>query len=246
MAKDDINGTKVQIDQTVQIVNMSEFNKYTQTALLTKEYHVFLKGSGALHKRGLPSVTVDYDKIITLQGLNGLAGFNVTSFDIIDPPLPNGSNIPGTVSIPNPSFPTFELGKVNMNMSVAGASIGTCSVPNVLLQPGDNTFPMIGVANQSAIAGLVLGLFKPGIVPIDVVGTQVLYNEENIPWYEQALQGLMLRLDLDVTGALQEFAVSDARWGRMQQEVTLDAVADGPDAVVHFTQPRSALTAIGA
>ncbi|OAP61459.1 hypothetical protein AYL99_03662 [Fonsecaea erecta] len=221
------NGTEVQIDQSVRIANMTEFTKYTQMSFLAAEYHVFLHGSGELHRQGLPSVTIIYEKDITLKGLDGLAGFNVTSFQFISPFLPGRFNAQGTVSIPNLSFSTFDLGSVNMNMSVANIPIGTCSLQNVLLRPGNNTFPMAAVVNQTAIGALVRGSYTTGMLPVDVMGTQVLYNEEEIPWYEQVLQGLTYRVDLNVSDVLQALESAETT---PPQPLSLNA--DGVEGVV--------------
>jgi hypothetical protein len=140
-----------------------------------------------------------------LAGLNALKGFNVTAFHIINPPLADGTNANGTVYIPNPSVSQFEVGDLTMTMSVTGTPIGTATLSNVFLAAGNNSIPMTAVTDQTAVAGLVLGPYKSGVLPIDLVATAVRYDGQRIPWYEQALGALPpLRVDLDVIPALQE------------------------------------------
>ncbi|KIX95047.1 uncharacterized protein Z520_09357 [Fonsecaea multimorphosa CBS 102226] len=173
-----VSGTEVQI-QGMRIANMGELDKYTWMAPLDGEYNVFLQESGALHKSRLLSVTVTYDKNVSLEGgfvfhkarSTASKGFNVIWFQPISPPLPDGSNVQVTVSISNPSSSTYETGSINVNMSVADVPAATCPIQDVLLQPGDNVFPMIATVNQATIKEPVLGPYKSGIIPADVVAT---------------------------------------------------------------------------
>jgi Protein of unknown function (DUF3712) len=62
------NGTEAQVKQRVQITNMDEFTRYTETVLGSKEYTVELKGKGKLKLGSLPKTTVDYDQEVTQKG----------------------------------------------------------------------------------------------------------------------------------------------------------------------------------
>ena len=224
------NGTQIDIAQTTEIVNMTEFDLYTRLALGSEEYTLYLEGQGKLDKAAWPRATVQYNKKITLTGmcgfmpiwfqqillfvvisltnrslgLNGLKGFNLTEFHIISPPLDDGTNANGTIYIPNPSISTFEMGNLTLDMSVDGLAVGTALLKDVILIPGPNELSMTASTNQTAIGGLVLGPYKSGVLPIDVVGTSVTFHESHIPWYEQALQALPLQVNLNVIPALQE------------------------------------------
>lgn len=137
-----------------------------------------------------------------LPGLNGLAGFNVTKFTILTKSLPDGSNANATVTIPNPSVSTYEMGNLTMSMSVNGLPIGIATLRDVVLRPGLNTFSMLATTNQTAVVGLIFGPYKSGILPIDIVGNSTVYNGQHIPWYEQALQANKLTIHIDVIKAL--------------------------------------------
>ena len=102
------------------------------------------------------------------------------------------------------------MGNLTMNMSVNGLPIGTSSLQNVILSPGDNYFPMTAVTNQTAVAGLVLGPYKSGVLPLDIVGDSCVYDGQEILWYEQALQALTLRVDLNVMQALVQSGLAGA------------------------------------
>ena len=65
------NGTEIQINPSrlTKIGNMTEFYKYTQLALGSEEYSIYLKGKGRLHKGAWPATTVDYNKNLTMKGI---------------------------------------------------------------------------------------------------------------------------------------------------------------------------------
>ncbi|KAJ9603281.1 hypothetical protein H2200_012059 [Cladophialophora chaetospira] len=198
------NDTRLQVSQGVQIINMTEFDKYTRLALGSEVFNFYLKGKGKLHKGAWPSANVHYDKEITLKGLNALNGFNVTAFHIMIPPLADGTNVNGTVYMPNPSISAYELGGLALNMSVDGTPIGTALLENVFLGPDNHSFPITAITNLTMVAGLVQGQYQTGVLPVDVVGSSVIYMGQHIPWYEQALGALPLRVDLNITPALQQ------------------------------------------
>ncbi|EXJ62331.1 hypothetical protein A1O7_02765 [Cladophialophora yegresii CBS 114405] len=192
------SGTQIQISNTAEIINVTEFNKYTRMALGRDEYNFYLVGKGMLHKGAWPATTVAYNKKITMRGLQHDVLPNHHS------PLGKRHQGKRTISIPNPSVSQFELGDLTMNMSVDGMPVGTASLPNVFIAAGNNSIPMTATTNVMAVAGLVSGPYKSGVLPVDVVVTSVIYDGEHIPWYEQALAALSLRLDLGVIPALQE------------------------------------------
>ena len=99
----------VDFNQTINIVNADQFAAYTALALASEEYRLAIRGRTNLHQGSLPTIGVDYNEVVTLKGLNGLSGFNVTSFQIKVVPESDGSNLIGQVFIPNPSVMTLEL-----------------------------------------------------------------------------------------------------------------------------------------
>lgn len=116
------------VDQEVQITDLAAFTEYTKAVLGGEEVKVIVKGRTKLHEMKFPDTTVDYDKTVTMKGerafstcwlqidligmhsgLNKLAGFNVTEFSIKLTPEPDGTNMIGTVYIPNPTVMTISM-----------------------------------------------------------------------------------------------------------------------------------------
>ncbi|EXJ92747.1 hypothetical protein A1O3_01299 [Capronia epimyces CBS 606.96] len=198
------NGSVAHVHQRVQIANTDQFDQYTKTVLLSDEYSIYLKGKGGLKYGSLPKTTVKYNKKITIKGLNGLKGLTLTDFAILTTTQADGANANGTVTIPNPSIATYQLGNVSLAMSVAGLPVGTATLPDVLLKPGNNSFPMRAITNQTAVVDLIFTNYKSGILPIDIVGNTSVYAGKHLPYYEQALQANNVTIRLDVIKALED------------------------------------------
>ncbi|KAK5061546.1 hypothetical protein LTR84_008090 [Exophiala bonariae] len=207
------NGTVSHVDQRVQIADMTEYTKYTMTVLGTEEYSIYLKGRGGLQQGGLPKTNVNYNQKITLKGkssLNSLKGFNLTSFNILTSEQEDGANANGTITIPNPTVLSVEMGTVTLDMSVAGTPVGVATIEDLVLKPGDNSFDMRAVTNQTTVVTMIFTDYKSGILPIDVVGKTAVFNNQSLGYYEKALQSNKLSFELDVIAALRRAGLADA------------------------------------
>ncbi|KAL8885457.1 MAG: hypothetical protein Q9215_006697, partial [Flavoplaca cf. flavocitrina] len=134
--------TYTNIDQEVQITDMDAFIDYNTQLLTQESVDLVVKGRTKLHEGRLPATTVDYEKTITMKGLNSLSTLTIPTFRILLTPTPTGTNMLGTVSIPNPSILTLTMGNVTLNNYVDGTFIGTSLLPNLTLRPGENLVEM--------------------------------------------------------------------------------------------------------
>ncbi|KAI4194170.1 MAG: hypothetical protein LQ346_003750 [Caloplaca aetnensis] len=190
------------VDQDVQITDMDAFVDYN-TQLLTKEsVDLVVNGRTKLHEMRFPVTTVDYHKTITMKGLNGLAGFDITSFSIKLLPDPDGANMVGTVYIPNPSVLTITMGNVTFNNYVDGDFIGTSTLSDLVLRPGNNTLPLRSTVNQTLVIGMVTDTYKDGMLPVDIVGNSSVFEGQHLEYFEKALQSNRQHIVLDVGAAL--------------------------------------------
>ncbi len=140
---------------------------------------------------------------IITPGLNSLAGFAITSFNISLLPDPlDGANMLGTVSIPNPSVMTITMGNVTFNNYVAGAFIGTSTLADLVLRPGTNTLPLRSTVNQTLVIGMVTEMYTDGMLPVDIVGESSVYEGQHLEYFEKALRSNRLHVLLDVGAAL--------------------------------------------
>jgi hypothetical protein len=197
--------TKVTVNQDVKLPSLDRFSTYTKTVLASESFEVHMDGNTNLHISGLPAANVNYNKVITMKGLNKLSGLNITDIKILsgkDQILPDGSNLIGNVHVPNPSVMTLDLGNVTMDLSVDGKAIGSSLIPNLLLKPGPNVFPLQSKVDQLIVLGLVTSKYTNGILPVDIVGNSSVRNGEHLTYYEDALRSNAIKLDLNVADAL--------------------------------------------
>lgn len=136
------------------------------------------------------------------SGLNGLQGLTVTQFHLYKDPV-NGQNAYGNVTIPNPSVSTVTFGDVSLNMFVNGTFIGTSTLPDLTLMPGNHSYPLLSNSNQTTIAGLLQQpAYKCGVLPIDMKGNASIYNGKVLPYFTKPFQTTSQRVVLNLTSTL--------------------------------------------
>jgi hypothetical protein len=136
---------------------------------------------------------------------------NITSIKILSGAselLADGSNMIGTVYIPNPSVMTLDLGNVTMNLAIDGTSIGYSLLPNLVLKPGNNTVPMQAHIQPLVVYGLVQAKYKDAIVPLDIVGNSSIRNGVTLKYYEEAIKSNTVQVKLNVGPALSSLGIN--------------------------------------
>lgn len=189
----------VDIEQDVQIVDMDQFIAYNKLVINSEEFRLGLRGKPSVKLGGLPSFDVDYNKVVTMKGLNKLAGLAITSAQLAQNET-DGATLLGTLVIPNPSVISVAMGNVTMDLSVNGTYIGYTLIPDLNLVPGNNTFNMRSYVDTSK----VLKLATPELVlPLDIIGNSSINSAgEHIPWLEAAIKENTIHYDLNLASAL--------------------------------------------
>lgn len=103
---------------------------------------------------------------------------------------------------------TLDLGNVTMNLAVDGTPIGYCLIPNVLLKPGANTFPLQSHADQLTILGLIQSKYKNAVLPLQISGNSSVRNGEHLVYYEDAIKSNVINLELNVGPALAAVGIN--------------------------------------
>lgn len=203
--------THVTVDQDVKFASAEAFNEYTKAVLGAEEFKVHLDGKTKVHLKGLPGMDVDYNKVVTMKGLNHLKGLNITSIRVLAGAgniLPDGSNMVGTVYIPNPSVMTLDLGNVTMNLAVDNRTIGYSLLPNLVLRPGNNTVPMQARVDQLTVIGLVQSKYRNAVIPLEVTGNSSIKDGKSLDYYAGAIKSNVVKLDLNVGPALSALGIN--------------------------------------
>ena len=60
----------VDVNQTVQIANLDQYDDFAKVVLASEEYKLAVDGQTILHQSGLRAMTVDYNKVVTLKGMH--------------------------------------------------------------------------------------------------------------------------------------------------------------------------------
>jgi hypothetical protein len=146
-----------------------------------------------------------------ITGLNKLKGLNITSIKLLsgaDEILPDGSNMIGTVYVPNPSVMTLDLGNVTMNLAIDSTPIGYALLPDLVLKPGNNTVPMQAHIQPLVVFDLVSRKYKNAVVPLDIVGNSSVSDGTHLMYYEEAIKSNTVRVDLNVGPALSAIGIN--------------------------------------
>jgi len=101
----------------------------------------------------------------------------------------------------------MEMGNVTMSLSTAKSGfVGNATINNMTLKPGNNSLPLIGLLNQTA----VLSSMDNGFVDLLITGQESVYNGEHLPYYEKALQSNVLHLQMNVLQVLSDSGASSS------------------------------------
>lgn len=150
----------------------------------------------------LPSISLPILANRVVTGLNGLQSFSLLSFNVLNTTESDGTNAIGTVSIPNPTVMTIALGNVTLSLSVNGTGIGTATLSDLVLEPGNNTKMMRAEVYQLVVAAIVMER-QNTIIPVDIRGNTSTFEGRQIPYYNTMLAATHLQVDLDVSKALE-------------------------------------------
>jgi len=200
------------VDEGLKFPSLDRFVEYNQVVMGSEQFVVNMNGKTKLKLNGLPSMSVNYNKKVTLKGLNRLHGLNITDLKILwgaENVLPDGSNLIGNVTIPNPSAYALDLGNVTMDLSVDGQNIGTSLLPNLRLNPGENKVPMqTHITNLLSMINLIKSKYKNAVIPLDIVGSSSVFGGQHLTYYEAAIKSNTIRVDLNVGPALQALNIT--------------------------------------
>lgn len=206
--------TVVNISRRMQWSNETAFAEYVKAVWFNEQVQLNVYGTPELKEGGLPTITVVYNKTVTMKGLNSLKGLNITNFNVLLSQQSDGSNAKGTVNLPNPSVMTVEMGNLTMDLSVNGTPIGQSYFYNVSLVPGNNVIPMTSMVNQSLVASILYAKDSPyttGILPIDIRGNKSVYNGQELPYFSKSLASSNLTVNVDVGKAIRDLGSMEAR-----------------------------------
>lgn len=194
------DGTIIPVEQKLDLSDADAFGDFAKAVMLNEEIHLNIYGKPELKQGSLPTITVTYNKTVTMKGLNKLAGFKLLDFHVGKEDS-DGNNGRGKVSIPNPSVMTISMGNVTLDLSVEGTNVGQSFLNDLVIRPGNNTLDMKANVSSSKVAKF-LPKYKDNIVPVDITGNSSVYHGKDLPYFAAALAANKLTVDLNVLEAL--------------------------------------------
>ncbi|KNG85183.1 hypothetical protein ANOM_007143 [Aspergillus nomiae NRRL 13137] len=146
---------------------------------------------------------VVFNKEIIQKGMNSFSGFSIQGPQILFPPADNGTNFIATVSLPNPSVMTLEIGTVVLDLKISGDIIGNATLKDLILKPGNQSSPLYGILNLERIKSNIGTIIKAqsealenGHLLIDSVVKLVTYDGVEVPYYTEAMHNLTMTAEL--------------------------------------------------
>lgn len=97
---------------------------------------------------------------------------------------------------------TIVMGDVTMELSTALGVVGSTTIKDMTLVPGNNTLPMIGTMDQTKVVGSMD--VKTGLVELSIRGKSAIYKGEHLVYYERALASNNLSLALNVKQVIRD------------------------------------------
>lgn len=219
--------TKIVVkEQPVNVGNRSELNTWLTRMLYSKETDISVKGNttarlGALH------FNVKLKKTVRISALDELRGLALVDAHIKLPPDEDGTNLIGNLTLPNWSDLEIFLGNLTFNAMAGDMRIGTTSVFDVLLPPGNTTLPFKGVLfleelmdNLVNVLGSQGAALSKGVLELTVSGNETVIDGEHITYLESVLNAARIKSQIPIMQLLTD-ALASIREG----DLSLDSLA---------------------
>ena len=98
---------------------------------------------------------------------------------------------------------------MTLNLIMGGMILGNATMYNVLLEPGNNTFPTRGILdlklvlkNLPAILSSQITPLKSGNLELSASGNSTIYDGKHIDYYEKILNSLLLTAQVPLLAIL--------------------------------------------
>jgi hypothetical protein len=100
------------------------------------------------------------------------------------------------------------MGNVTQNVLVDGSPIGTNTIPNLILKPGDNYFPMQGAYGLTKLLGQLSSKYKDGKARVTISGNSSTYDNQRLRYFDDGLRKMEINTTLDLGPALEAIGIN--------------------------------------
>jgi hypothetical protein len=198
------------VNQSVTITNETELVTWFNKVFDQTETDLSARGDTTVHLGALHS-KVHLDKTMTIPTLNDLTGFGIINLQLVLPPEPDGTNIRGTLNLPNWSKLTIGLGNVTLDILSGDFPLGFATVWDVVLPPGNTTFDFFGtlylndiLSNLGTILTTQAPYLQTGNIGLTATGNSTIINGEHIGFVEQILNNKQITSEMPILGLVTQ------------------------------------------
>lgn len=163
---------------------------------------------------GTLAYPVRLDKEVRFDGLDGLDGLRVevlapvsAAEAVADPALGDDTNLRGTLWLPNVSPLALGLGNVSHRVEVAGVAVGTATIEDLRISPGNQTVAYEGQLDAAAVMANLLAVMgavdDTGNIELVVTGDRATVDGEHIGYLDEVLGKISVNAKLSVCDAIK-------------------------------------------
>ncbi len=239
-------------DQTVTVTNETELVAWFGRVFDQPTVELSNRGDPTIHL-GVLQYGAHIDKTVEVNSLNQLKGFGIEHMQLILPAEANGTNIQGTLNLPNWGALALGLGDLKLNLMSGDLRIGLITIYDVFIPPGNNSRYFNGELFLGTIMqniGTVLAsqgdALSEGNIQIDATGNATIVNGQHIGFIEAVLNKRRVSSTIPVTKLLGDAIGSFTGSGEASISSLLDAVFGNStlinDALSHWNMKRNGTT----
>ncbi|KAK8048159.1 hypothetical protein PG994_009889 [Apiospora phragmitis] len=209
-------------DQMLRVSNHTELDRWLNRIFVDTTTELSVRGDTTAHLGAL-KMPIHLAKTVPLAGLRKLDGMRLDAIKLAD-----GTNIVGNFTLPNWSILTMDLGNITLDILADEIVLGTATIFDVFLPPGNHTLPFRGQLHIPTLMENFGGLLSSqgasltkGQLMLGVRGNCTEVDGQRISYLENVLNNLVIMTDVPVAQVLGDLADSVA--GR-NASVSLDGL----------------------
>ncbi|KAJ5106062.1 hypothetical protein NUU61_003409 [Penicillium alfredii] len=190
------------------LVNLTTWTDYVHNVVFKKETALSIKGTTNSYLGVLKS-RVTMDKDVLSPTLDSFSGFSISDTSLVAT-RPDGTNLVGNASLPNPSVLTLEIGTLVLDVKSGDLLIGNTTLENLELKPGPNVWPLTGILDLGTILKHLPEVIKSqkdslskGQLSLDTVTRTVTWNGTLVPYYTDVMKQLTLTANVQIVELLK-------------------------------------------
>ena len=187
------------VSSKFKILNITSFNAFSKQLMTGETFVWHITGATNLTAMGMELTDLQFDKQITLAGMNGFSGVAIKDFALFGNDLSKiMTNI--TNALTNPSKISMQLDRIDLDMMYQGRKIGQIQSENVTIASGENILQLSGelINSNKSDTEHLSELFSNFVTgqPSTVQATGSSSQTGQIGWLQYALSQMNLNIDL--------------------------------------------------